>query len=204
MWLSLLLPKRSPNRGSKPRADRRLATCFRPRLEELEDRWLPSQVGLTVTSLADSGPGSLRAAVQTADAGSHSDKFTIGFAVTGTIDLQSPLPDLNNNIAIQGPGASSLTVERSVGVSFSSAILTVDAGQTASLSGLTIANGNEGGIVNDGTLTVANCAVLNSSGSLQNDLHVPLGGGIFNDGTLTVTNSTVSGNSAALYGGGIF
>src|SRR5262249_10568728 len=132
---------------------------FRPRLEALEDRWLPSQVGLMVTSLADSGSGTLRAAILTADAGSHSDKFTIGFAVNGTIDLQSPLPDLNNSITVQGPGASSLTVERAAGASFASAIVTVDSGQTASLSGLTIANGNEGGIVNDGTLTVTACTV---------------------------------------------
>jgi hypothetical protein len=45
---------------------------------------------LTVSSLADSGPGTLRAAILAADAGSHSDKFTIGFSVTGTIALQTP------------------------------------------------------------------------------------------------------------------
>ena len=45
MWLSLLLPRRSPDRGSKPHADRRPTTHFRPRLEELEARWLPSQIG---------------------------------------------------------------------------------------------------------------------------------------------------------------
>jgi hypothetical protein len=56
MWLCFLLPKRSPNRGSKPRADRRPTPRFRPRLEGLEDRWLPSLIGLTVTSLADFGP----------------------------------------------------------------------------------------------------------------------------------------------------
>ena len=85
-----------------------------------------SQIGLTVNSLADSGTGSLRAAILTADAGRASDKFTIGFAVTGAIDLQSPLPDLNNTIAIQGPGAGSLTVQRDASDSFSSAIFTVD------------------------------------------------------------------------------
>jgi hypothetical protein len=89
-----------------------MAVRFHPRLEGLEDRWFPSQVGLTVNSLADSGPGTLRSAILTADAGSHSDRFTIGFGVTGKIDLQSPLPDLNNRIVIQGPGAASLTVER--------------------------------------------------------------------------------------------
>jgi predicted outer membrane repeat protein len=174
------------------------ARRFRPRLEALEDRWLPSQVGLTVTSLADSGPGTLRAAILDADAGSPSDKFTIGFTVTGTIDLQSPLPDLNNSIAIQGPGASRLTVERAAGASFPSAIITVDGGQTARLSGLTIANGNAffgGGIFNRvfGTLTVSGCTLSGNSATY--------GGGIYNAGTLTVTDNCVSGNTAGSGGG---
>jgi predicted outer membrane repeat protein len=187
----------TPNGGSKIRWSRQPATGFRPRLEVLEDRWLPSQIGLTVNSLADSGPGSLRAAIQAADAGSPSDNFTISFAVKGTIDLQSPLPDLNNTIAIKGPGPSSLTVERATGASFGKAIVTVDAGQTASLSGLTVANGNAGGIDNYGTLTVAKSAVLNNSARR--------GAGIENEagGTLTITGSTVSGNSATFGAAGI-
>ncbi len=190
MWLSCLLPKRSLTRGSKPRADLRPTSRFRPRLEVLEDRWLPSQIGLTVTSLADSGPDTLRAAILTADMGSPKDRFAIGFAVKGTIALQTPLPDLNNSIAIQGPGAGSLTVERAVGFSFTSAILSVDTGQTASLSGLTIANGNSGGIFNEGTLTVSGCTL---SG---NAIDGGVGGAIFSAGMLTVNNSTLSGNAA--------
>jgi hypothetical protein len=159
-------------------------------LEALDDRIVPSQIALTVSSLADSGPSTLRAAIMSADAGSHSDKFTIDFAVTGMIDLQSPLPELNNSIAIQGPGASSLTLERAAGFSFSSAIVTVDAGQTASLSGLTIANANHHGIDNSGTLAVSGCVIAN------NRADSPLGaGGIFNFGTLTVSNSTLENNS---------
>jgi predicted outer membrane repeat protein len=189
------------NRVARRQTQHRPASAqFRPRLEALEDRCLPSQIPLTVSSLADSGPDTLRAAILAADAGSHSDKFKIGFAVTGTIDLQTPLPDLNNGIAIQGPGASSLTVERAAGFSFSSAIITVGLAQTASISGLTIANGNVRGITNDvGTLTVANCAVVNNSAGF-----VHFGGGISNiDGTLTVSDCTLSGNSAASGGGGI-
>jgi hypothetical protein len=201
MWFSSWLGKRqSITLRQRRRASPQTRSSFRPRLEALEDRWLPSQVGLTVTSLADSGAGTLRDAILQADAGKQSDKFTIGFAVTGTIGLQSPLPDLNNSIAIQGPGASSLTVEPAAGYSFASAIITVDELQTASLSGLTIANGNDGGIENDGTLTVANCAVVNDSAAPQ---FGGLGGGISNFGTLTVSASTLSGNSA-LAGGGIF
>jgi predicted outer membrane repeat protein len=208
MWFSSWLGKRqgyapSGRRHGSPRK----RPNFRPQLEALEVRWLPSQIGLTVTSLADSGTGTLRAAILAADAGSPSDKFTIGFAVTGTIDLQSPLPDLNNSIAIQGPGESGLTVERAAGASFASAIFTVDAGQTASLSGLTIANGNDGGIVNNGgTLTVANCAVVNNSVGPSLISATP-GGGIYNRGasgaaTLTVIDSIVAGNTAG-QGGGI-
>src|SRR5262249_49727635 len=150
---------------------------------------------LSVSSLVDSGPGSLRAAILAADAGSHSDKFTIGFGVTGTIDLQSPLPDLNNSIAIQGPGAGSLIVERAAGASFASAIVTVDGGRTASLSGLTVAAGNAGGIFNNGTLTMSGCTVSGNSAFE--------GGGILNFRTLTMSGCTVSGNSA-FEGGGIF
>jgi predicted outer membrane repeat protein len=158
-----------------------------------------------VTSLADSGPGTLRDAIQTADAGSHSDKFTISFAVTGTINLQSPLPDLSNSIAIQGPGESSLTIEPVAVASFSSAMVTVDAGQTVSLSGLTIANATDGGIINNGTLTVANCAVMNSSAAPLSFPDVSTGGGILNNysSTLTVSNCTLSDNSA-FDGGAIF
>ncbi len=117
--------------------------------------------------------------------------------MAGTIDRQSPLPDLANSIATQGPGATGLTVERSAGYSFSSAIITVDAGRTAGFSGLKISNGNAGGMINTGTLTVSNSAL---KGNVAGDA----GGGIMNwSGTLTVSASAVSGNSAAV-GGGIF
>jgi hypothetical protein len=183
-----------PGLQQRPTAQR-----FRPRLEVLEGRWLPTHFGLTVSSLADSGPGTLRAAILAADAGSPSDEFTIGFRVTGTIDLQSPLPDLNNSITIRGPGASSLTVERAAGVHFNGgAVVNVklDTGESASISGLTIANGEFSGIVNfgGGILTVANCAVVNNS-------HPFAGGGINNVGTMTINGCIISGNTAAVGGG---
>jgi predicted outer membrane repeat protein len=216
MWLPSWL--RTRKRHGTPR---RRAT-FRPLLEALEGRTVPSQIGLSVTSPADSGPGTLRAAILTADAGSPSDKFTIGFAVTGTIDLQSPLPDLDNTIAIQGPGAASLTVERAAGATFASAIVTVGYLQTASLSGLTIANGALGISNLAGTLTLANIAVLNNhagpeggSGGIYNAGTMtvtgstiagnsgPAGAGIDNDGTLSISRSTVSRNTAVFVGGGL-
>src|SRR4051812_48488629 len=100
-WLPSSASNSVPRTGTRQRPTTR---SFRPWLEGLDDRLVPAHIGLMVNSLADSGAGTLRAAILSADAGSPSDKFTIGFGVTGTIDLQSPLPDLNNSIAIQAPG----------------------------------------------------------------------------------------------------
>src|SRR5437763_400757 len=98
MWFTSSPRSRTSNTAPRGRTRHRPADRFRPGLEALDDRVVPAQVSLTVSSLADSGPGTLRAAILTADAGKASDKFTIDFGMTGTIDLQTPLPDLNNSI----------------------------------------------------------------------------------------------------------
>jgi hypothetical protein len=60
-------------------------------LERLEERVVLTTV-LTVTSLADSGTGTLRAAITAADAGSAADTYKIVFlhGLSGTISLESP------------------------------------------------------------------------------------------------------------------
>src|SRR5208337_2094148 len=127
------------------------------------------------------------------------NQVTITFAVDGTIDLNSVLPALNNNITIQGPGASNLTVQRDF--SAWSSIFVVDSGVSVNLSGMTItggyvSNSGGGGIFNAGTLTVNN--------STFTDNYAYDGGGISNYGTLTVNNSTFTDNSSHGGGGGIF
>src|SRR5208337_4160365 len=120
----------------------------------------------------------------------------------GTIDLTQALPDLKNNIDLEGPGAKNLTVQRdSSAPDFS--VFTVDTGATVNLSGLTISGGNHigglaadvgGGIDNLGTLTVSNSVFSSNTASD--------GGGLFNSGTLMVTDSTFTNNSATYDGGG--
>jgi hypothetical protein len=162
-----------------------------------------------VDRLSDAGTGTdlsgdLRYCISQANSSPGDD--TITFAVTGTINLTSALPALSTNLAIQGPGPTSLTV---LGPS-SFRIFFVSRGATVGLSGLTIAGGlasgaDGGGIYNAGTLTLSNSilsgntATLDSSHRIHGD-----GGGIFNDGTLTLSNSTLSGNTAQVEGGGIF
>ncbi len=196
-----------------------------PRLETLEDRTLlTTQFPLVVTSLADSGPGTLRDAITAANA-LVADQFVIDFGVTGSIDLTSALPDLNKNIAIQGPGAGSLTVQRDVLFGLFD-IFTIDAGNSVSISDLTIANGasqtpGAGGIFNAGDLKVMNCTLANNTAidgggidnnqgfvtvtscTFVNDSALDLGGAINNSsGTVIVMGSTFDSNSAP-DGGGI-
>jgi hypothetical protein len=173
-----LLPRRCSTRTT---GRRKLARTWA--LETLEDRFVPTAI--TVTNLADSGVGSLRAAIEQANLDAVHDTIDFAPSVAGTISLSSALPDLSTSMTLDGPGASVLTVARSSNPGTPAfRVFTVPAGADVQISGLTV-TGGQGGIVQFGVPTVT------------------LGGGIANAGTLTVTNSTISGNSAANFGGGI-
>jgi parallel beta-helix repeat protein len=75
---------------------------FRPSLESLEKRLTPS--AYTVSSLADSGPGSLRAAITSVNGDSTAD--VIDFSVAGVIRLTSgALPTITNTVKVDGTSA---------------------------------------------------------------------------------------------------
>src|SRR5262245_10577972 len=93
--------RRRPNiLKSKPR--------FVPRLESLEDRSLPST--LTVTNLAEAGPGSLRQSVQAANVTPGPDTIRFAGGLSGTIALKSGELSITDGLTIAGPGADRLTV----------------------------------------------------------------------------------------------
>jgi hypothetical protein len=127
----------------------------------------------------DSGPGSLRQALTIAN-----DGDTINFAVTGTITLISGGLPVSKNLAIVGPGAEQLSIDGNQAL----LVLGVFPEKTASISGLTIRNGQTGIWNENGMLTVNNCAVSGNSEV-----------GLLNDGVLTVSNCVVSGNSSGIY-----
>ena len=174
-------------------------------LEPLEDRRLPSTMW-TVDSLYDSGTGSglrgdLRYVITQADQTPGDN--TINFSVTGTITLNSALPDLNNTkglIDIDGPGANNLTISGNNGVR----VFHIDSGVMAKLTGLMItgglaSDGNGGGVLNDGSLTVTTSTIWGNSASNSAWSGSSYGGGIYNTCVLTVINSTISNNTAATY-----
>ncbi len=161
---------------------------------------IPSRT-VPVTSLADSGAGSLRAAIETAN--STGGQYLINLNVTGTINLTSSLPAINADVTISGPGAKQLTIRRDVTGDLG--IIRVNSGRTVSLSGMTCSDarltgqtsaGSEGAaIFNQGTMTVTKMAFSGNTASY--------GGAIINRGVMQISNSTFSGNSAGDHGGAI-
>jgi hypothetical protein len=189
----------------------------------------PSGINYTVNSLADTGAGTgfsgdLRYAIIQAD---NNPGSTIEFAVTGTIALKTALPDLSEDVTINGPGVPSLTIQGFGSPSpFSSvSVFNVDSGVVASISGVTVSGNSDaysgavenagnltltnctisgnssqrgGGVYNSGTLSMTDCMVANNNGN--NNGVGGKGGGLENTGTLTITNCTFSDNHAAAGG----
>jgi hypothetical protein len=138
---------------------------------------------VSVTSNADSGPNTLRAALASASSG---DTIVFALPAGSTITLASTLT-VASSLAIDGAGSSGLTISGNNMVP----VLQINGTATATISNLTIAHGATG-IINQGTLTVSKCTVVGNTNI-----------GIANNGTLTVANSTFSGNAALTLGGGI-
>src|SRR4051794_6339276 len=92
---------------------------------------------------------------------------------------------ISKNIAITGAGAAITTIDADlVGT-----VVTISAGVTASIAGVTISSGsaigNGGGIDNQGTLTLTDAIVQNNQG----------GSAIISSGALTIANSTLANNT---------
>jgi len=204
MWFSSWLRSDSTRRVHAHQSARNRPT-FRPQLEALEDRWVPST--LTVLNNLDSGAGSLRADVAAAKSG---DTIDLSNLAGQTISLTSGELVINKSLTINGPNASQSPVTIS---GYSCRVFEVDGARTnAVLSNLNITAGDgearnassagavdgQGGAVwNGGTLTIDNCTLANNS-DYRGNVMVELGGAIYNAGTLTLNNSALDNNSVGI------
>lgn len=113
-----------------------------------------------VTTLADSGPGSLRSAITNVNACDCSSVIT--FALNGAVNLASPLPTITSSVEIIGRGTNQLTISGNNATE----IFTFAPGTTNRITLMTLARGfsaNAGSALrNGGHLTLQN-VVLSSN-----------------------------------------
>jgi predicted outer membrane repeat protein len=177
-----------------------------------------ANAALVVSTLADSGVGSLRQAMLDANSAAGVDTITFTAGLTGTIDVQSDLPVLDEGIDLQGPGASVITIDggwtAAGGDSAGHALFVlddIDVSEGAStISGVTITGGNSsnnpdssGGAIQkyygDADLTITD--VVLTGNFADND-----GGAVSlyaTDGTVTIRDSVISNNVAGDDGGAL-
>lgn len=148
----------------------------------------------TVSTLADSGPGSLRAAVAAANANPGPD--VVLFEVDGTIRLQSPI-EVTDDLRLDG-GGRRVVLNGGDRVTL---LVASDEHKTLQVARLTLEHANHsqstgGAIVSRGTLQVIE--------SLFTDNLAPVGGALYVSGPrLVVENSTFANNRALSWGGAI-
>lgn len=153
---------------------------------------------LTVTTLSDSGRGSLRAAIDSANRTPDADTIVFAARLRGTLGLKSPLPVLTGALSIVGPGRERLNVRRAGQGRYR--IFAISKTGAVSLIGLTLSNGfaqgangqpsgDGGGVYNEGALRMNDCALVGNQSTGN-------GGAIFNSGAqLTLTNCQVVDNN---------
>ena len=165
---------------------------------------LACSAGVTVTSAADSGAGSLRDLLGRVCSGG-----TVRFepALAGqTITLTSGPLTLGRSVTIDGADASGLTISGNR----ADRVVVVDAGTTATIRFLTLAHGYgwqlAGGVLNNGALTLDHVTVTANTMATDAGDFWQGGGGIYNGSgaTLNLVDSTVSDNTARWSGGGVY
>jgi hypothetical protein len=145
----------------------------------------------TVTTLTDSGAGSLRQTIADAAAG---DTITFAAGLTGTINLKSQLT-ITRSLTIAGPGQQALTLQADAYPPIR--IMAVTSGSTVTIRDLTFQNGGtyggnllmgDGGALHTaGTVTLARVTLTHS--------HIEgRGGAVYNAGTLTLVDATLTNN----------
>lgn len=149
---------------------------------------------LTVTQLGDRGPGSLRQAVELANANPGPD--TIRFALSGTVILASPLT-VTDDLSIDGRGQR---VAISGGGQTALLILT-ESERTLEIARLTLRQANASHSAGGAILARGH---LRLTEALLQDNMAPMGGAVYSSGgTLDIVNVTFAGNRALSWGGAV-
>ena len=154
---------------------------------------------ITVTNTADSGAGTLRATLASANNG---DTINFALPAPATITLTSGQLLVSNSVNILGPGLENLALDGNG----AGRVFSINPSNIVTISGLTISNGYAtgsypanlgGGIFNfRSTLTVSNCAIIANSSEGEGGAIENYAVGPFGNATLTIVTSVLRGNQA--------
>lgn len=157
---------------------------------------------LEVTTSADSGPGSLRWALERAQGPGGPWRIHFGdkeglFSEPQTIDLESPLPEITGNVTIDGFIANRLWTAYGASISAGGEhrILEIAPGGMLHLIGVTLTGGSAirgGAALNRGRLIVEGVTMLENRAEEQGGAIANLGGEVF------VINSTIADSEIAV------
>jgi hypothetical protein len=168
----------------------------------------------TVTNTNDSGVGSLRAAIQAANANPGADTIDFAIPAGSTIVLTSGQLEISGDLTIDGDLNDDRRPDITIDAGGVSRVISIDDGlattETVTLTGLTITGGvttstgsrgdGGGGVrASSANLTLENSTVTGNSTEYR-------GGGLdIRDGSVaTISGCTISGNSSTYSGGGLF
>jgi hypothetical protein len=153
--------------------------------------WSP--VLQTVSTLSDSGLGSLRQALTAINAAGVPG--AINFTTTGTITLGSDLPASTVPVSIIGSGTNLLTISGSN----SFRLFRLAANTTNTISGLTLANGYTADNNSGAAIYNLGYTVLQSCALVSNTVVGGFGGAVanFGTGTLRATNCSFANNNVS-------
>jgi hypothetical protein len=155
----------------------------------------------TVSSLADSGAGSLRDAIAQANTAPGADTVQFEPGLTGTIALAGEIR-ISDTLSLGGPDASRIAIDGGGTTRLFKIQRASGEPITATIAGVTLKNGHadEGGAIfsNDDNLVVSGVALTQNSATIR-------GGALWvASADLTVNGSQIVGNAAPTGGGILF
>jgi hypothetical protein len=174
---------------------------------------------LTVTSLADDGsPGTLRSAVEAANAAAGADTIVFQSGLSGTIQLNDSdgaIEVYNESLTIDGPGANALTIKGDGDERIFTLYNFNDPNQQVTFDGLRLtggdATGNEGDSSGSGGAISSDddgspAPAVTIANSVLTGNHASDSGGAFYTfySATTLLNSTITNNTADDDGGGVY
>lgn len=154
---------------------------------------------LTVSTNADAGTGSLRGAIDAANAQPGADVIRFDEGLDQTLALRSRLPTITSALSIEGPGASLLTL---YGADRTGILdISMDRVERVRVAGLSL----RGGMASGGGAISSFGADLELDRVVVSENRATNSGGAINvsEGSLTLRDSRLRGNSAEYAGGAL-